>query len=93
MITTFKNNNPGNIRWNPKFKGVIGKSANGFAIFSSKYAGLAAMENLLKNYIKKGLSQRLLCVLVYDCLDLLPHNINLLVGVDCAQLTLCIVKV
>lgn len=54
MLTTFKNNNPGNIRWNPKFKGVVGKSANGFAIFSSKYAGLAAMENLLKNYIKKG---------------------------------------
>jgi len=54
MLTTFKNNNPGNIRWNSKFKGVVGKSANGFAIFSSKYAGLAAMENLLKNYIKKG---------------------------------------
>ena len=54
MLTTFKNNNPGNIRWNPKIKGVVGKSANGFAIFSSKYAGLAAMENLLKGYIKKG---------------------------------------
>jgi hypothetical protein len=54
LTTTFKNNNPGNLRWNSKFKGVVGKSKNGFAIFSSKYAGLAAMENLLKNYIKKG---------------------------------------
>jgi hypothetical protein len=54
MLTTFKNNNPGNIRWNPKIKGVIGKSEKGFAIFSSKYAGLNAMENLLKGYLKKG---------------------------------------
>jgi hypothetical protein len=54
MLASFKNNNPGNIRWNPKIKGVVGKSEKGFAIFSSKYAGLAAMENLLKGYIKKG---------------------------------------
>jgi hypothetical protein len=54
MLTTFKNNNPGNIRWNPKIKGVIGKSEKGFAIFSNKYAGLNAMENLLKGYLKKG---------------------------------------
>jgi hypothetical protein len=54
MLTTFRNNNPGNIRWNPRIKGVIGKDSRGFAIFSSKYAGLAAMKSLLSGYIRKG---------------------------------------
>jgi hypothetical protein len=54
MLTTFRNNNPGNIRWNPKIKGVVGKDDRGFAIFSSKYAGLAAIRSLLNGYIKKG---------------------------------------
>ena len=54
MLTIFRNNNPGNIRWNPRIKGVVGKDARGFAIFSSKFAGLAAMKSLLTGYIKKG---------------------------------------
>jgi len=54
MLTSFRNNNPGNIRWNPRIKGVIGKDARGFAIFSSKFAGLAAMKSLLAGYVKKG---------------------------------------
>lgn len=53
-MISFKNNNPGNIRYNPKLRGVIGKSANGFAIFSNKWSGLAAMRRLLTNYIAKG---------------------------------------
>ena len=54
LTTSFRNNNPGNIRWNPKIKGIIGKDSRGFAIFASKYAGLAAMKSLLSGYIKKG---------------------------------------
>jgi hypothetical protein len=54
MLTSFRNNNPGNIRWNPRIKGVVGKDARGFAIFSSRYAGLAAMKSLLSGYVKKG---------------------------------------
>jgi hypothetical protein len=54
MITSFRNNNPGNIRWNPKIKGVVGKDNRGFAIFSSKYAGINAIKSLLNGYIKKG---------------------------------------
>jgi len=54
MLTSFRNNNPGNIRWNPRIKGVVGKDARGFAIFSSKFAGLAAMKSLLAGYVKKG---------------------------------------
>lgn len=50
----FKNNNPGNIRYNPKIRGVIGRSPNGFAIFSNRWAGLAAMRRLLTGYIGKG---------------------------------------
>ena len=50
----FKNNNPGNIRYNPKLKGVIGRSSNGFAIFANRWAGLAAMRRLLTGYISKG---------------------------------------
>ena len=50
----FKNNNPGNIRYNPKIRGVIGRSANGFAIFANRWSGLAAMRRLLSGYISKG---------------------------------------
>jgi len=54
LTTSFRNNNPGNIRWNPRIKGIVGKDDRGFAIFASKYAGLAAMKSLLSGYIKKG---------------------------------------
>jgi hypothetical protein len=50
----FKNNNPGNIRYNPKIRGVIGRSKNGFAIFANRWSGLAAMRRLLLNYLRKG---------------------------------------
>lgn len=50
----FKNNNPGNIRYNPKIRGVIGRSSDGFSIFANRYSGLAAMRRLLTNYIAKG---------------------------------------
>jgi len=51
---SFRNNNPGNMRYNPAFKGVTGKDSRGFAIFKTKYHGLRAMRILLENYIKKG---------------------------------------
>jgi len=51
---TFKNNNPGNIRFYSRMKNVIGRSENGFAIFSNKYYGIQAMRNLLQGYIRKG---------------------------------------
>jgi len=52
---TFKNNNPGNIRYNPKIKGVIGRSPGGFSVFSSWYHGLYAMKSLLtRSYLQKG---------------------------------------
>ena len=50
----FKNNNPGNIRYNPKIRGVIGRSKDGFSIFANRYSGLAAMRRLLINYIDRG---------------------------------------
>jgi len=50
----FKNNNPGNIRYNPKIRGVIGRSPNGFSIFANRWSGLAAMRRLLTNYIARG---------------------------------------
>jgi len=50
----FKNNNPGNIRYNPKIRGVIGRSVNGFAIFANRWSGLAAMRRLLTGYIQRG---------------------------------------
>lgn len=50
----FRNNNPGNMRYNPAFRGVIGKDSRGFAIFKTHYHGLRAMRILLQNYIKKG---------------------------------------
>jgi len=54
MMVTFKNNNPGNIRYNVKIKHVTGRSQNGFAIFSNKYYGINAMVNLLQGYVKRG---------------------------------------
>jgi hypothetical protein len=50
----FRNNNPGNMRYNPAFKGVTGKDSRGFAIFKTHYHGLRAMRILLQNYVKKG---------------------------------------
>ena len=51
----FKNNNPGNIRYNPKNKGVIGRSPGGFSIFQTWYHGLYAMKSLLtRSYLGKG---------------------------------------
>lgn len=50
----FKNNNPGNIRYNPKIQGVIGRSSKGFAIFSNRWSGLNAMRRLLINYLNRG---------------------------------------
>lgn len=50
----FKNNNPGNIRYNPRIRGVIGRSKDGFSIFANRWSGLAAMRRLLTNYISKG---------------------------------------
>jgi hypothetical protein len=51
---TFRNNNPGNIRYNPKIRGVIGRSTDGFSMFANKWSGLAAMRRLLINYIDRG---------------------------------------
>ncbi len=53
-MISFKNNNPGNIRYNNKIRGVIGRSVNGFAIFANRWSGLAAMRRLLNGYIGKG---------------------------------------
>jgi len=50
----FRNNNPGNIRYNPKIRGVIGRSTDGFSMFANKWSGLAAMRRLLINYIDRG---------------------------------------
>jgi hypothetical protein len=50
----FRNNNPGNIRYNPKIRGVIGRSPDGFSMFANKWSGLAAMRRLLVNYIDRG---------------------------------------
>lgn len=50
----FRNNNPGNIRYNPKIRGVIGRSPDGFSMFANKWSGLAAMRRLLINYIDRG---------------------------------------
>lgn len=49
----WRNNNPGNIRYNPKFKGVIGKDARGFSIFKNHLYGIRAMRVLIQNYIRK----------------------------------------
>lgn len=51
---SFRNNNPGNLRYNPAFKGVTGKDSRGFAIFKTQYHGIRAMRILIQNYIKKG---------------------------------------
>ena len=53
-MSKFRNNNPGNMRYNPAFKGVTGKDSRGFAIFKTEYHGIRAMRILLQNYIKKG---------------------------------------
>ena len=50
----FRNNNPGNIRYNPKIRGVIGRSPDGFSMFANKWSGLAAMRRLLTGYIERG---------------------------------------
>ena len=52
----FKNNNPGNIRYNPKLPYQIGRSASGFGVYSSTVTGLAGMLDLLNRYHKRGLN-------------------------------------
>ena len=51
----FRNNNPGNIRYNPKIKGVTGRSPGGFSIFRTYWHGLFALKSLLtRSYLGKG---------------------------------------
>lgn len=47
-----RNNNPGNIRFNPhnKWHGQSGEDAEGFCVFKDAYSGLRAMRVLLINY-------------------------------------------
>ena len=54
--TGIKNNNPGNIRFNPKnnWKGQIGKDDRGFVIFNNPQNGIRAMAKVLNSYRKKG---------------------------------------
>ena len=53
----WRNNNPGNIRYNPNFPlGAIGKDKNGFSIFNNKEAGLSAMDTNLTSGKYKDLS-------------------------------------
>ena len=52
-MSQFINNNPGNIRYNPSFKGVIGKDSRGFSIFKNHLYGIRAIRVLLTTYINK----------------------------------------
>lgn len=51
-----RNNNPGNIRYNPnnRWRGLTGKDKRGFCIFSDINYGYRAMVILLKRYISFG---------------------------------------
>ena len=52
-----RNNNPGNIKFGSFARGMgaTGSDANGFAIFPTPMAGMAAMSNLLGNYAASGI--------------------------------------
>src|SRR5574337_394778 len=52
MTRGLRNNNPGNIRYNPKnnWIGQTGQDADGFAIFDKADNGIRALARLLKNY-------------------------------------------
>lgn len=47
-----RNNNPGNIRYNPanNWQGQTGNDGTGFAVFDSPQNGIRALAKLLKNY-------------------------------------------
>jgi len=45
-----RNNNWGNIRYNPKIKGVIGKTPDNFSVFSSPEMGVRGIFVILKSY-------------------------------------------
>lgn len=51
-----RNNNPGNIRYNPanQWQGQIGQDSNGFVIFDTAENGIRAAARLLKNYQNKN---------------------------------------
>jgi hypothetical protein len=49
-----RNNNWGNIRYNPKIKGVIGKTPDNFSVFSSPEMGVRGIFVILKSYKDKG---------------------------------------
>jgi hypothetical protein len=46
-------NNPGNIRYNPDFRGVTGKDSRGFANFDTRDNGIRAIWVLLNTYFDK----------------------------------------
>ncbi len=55
-VKGLRNNNPGNIRFNPanKWTGQVGDDGTGYAVFDEMENGIRAMAKLLRNYIASG---------------------------------------